>query len=73
VFAVDVERSRALEWSVALDTWCMLEVAGHIADPALEVPLPITAMIHSAKADDAVARNAAISMLPTSGHRHRAR
>jgi hypothetical protein len=56
VFAVDVERSRALEWSVALDTWCMLEVAGHIADPALEVPLPITALIHSAKADDAVAR-----------------
>lgn len=34
----------------------MLDAAGHITDPALEVPLPIEAIIHSAKADDAVAR-----------------
>jgi Uma2 family endonuclease len=56
VFAIDVERSRALEWSVALGAWSMLDAAGHIADPALEVPLPIEALIHRAKADDAVAR-----------------
>ncbi|HEU4732482.1 MAG TPA: Uma2 family endonuclease [Kofleriaceae bacterium] len=56
VFAIDVERSRALEWSAELGTWSVLDAGGHIADPALEVPLPIEALIHSAKADDAVAR-----------------
>ena len=56
VFAIDVERSRALEWSTDRRTWHELDAAGHIADPALEVPLPIEAMVHAAKADDAVAR-----------------
>ena len=56
VFAVDIERSRALAWSAALDSWSVLDAAGHIADPALAVPLPIAALIRSAKADDAVAR-----------------
>jgi len=56
VFAIDVERSRVLEWSTDRDTWHELDAAGHIADPALEVPLPIEAMVHAAKADDAVAR-----------------
>ena len=56
VFAIDVERSRALEWSAALGAWAMLDAAGHIVDPALEVPLPIDALIRRAKADDAVAR-----------------
>ena len=56
VFAIDVERSRVLEWSTDRGTWHELDAAGHIEDPALEVPLPIEAMIHAAKADDAVAR-----------------
>jgi Uma2 family endonuclease len=56
VFAIDVERSRALEWSAALGSWSMLDATGHIIDPALEVPLPIEAMIHGAKADDAVVK-----------------
>jgi len=56
VFAIDVERARALEWSTALATWSMLDAAGHIADPALAVPLPIETLIHSARTDDAVAR-----------------
>jgi Uma2 family endonuclease len=56
VFAIDVDRARVLEWSAALDTWAVLDPAGHIDDPALEVPLPIEAMVHAAKADDAVAR-----------------
>ena len=56
VFAIDVERSRVLEWSTDLNAWHELDAAGHIADPALEVPLPIAAMVHAAKADDAVAR-----------------
>jgi Putative restriction endonuclease len=56
VFAIDVEQSRALEWSVALGAWCELDAAGHIDDPALAVPLPVDSMIHAARADDAVAR-----------------
>jgi hypothetical protein len=56
VFAIDIERSRALEWSAALDTWSVLDAAGRIDDPALAVPLPIDSLIRSAKADDAVAR-----------------
>jgi hypothetical protein len=47
---------RLLEWWAALGTWSMLEATGQIVDPALQVPLPIAAVIHSVKADDAVAR-----------------
>lgn len=56
VFAIDVERSRALEWSEGLATWSMLDAAGHITDPAFAVPLPIAMLVHSARTDDAVAR-----------------
>jgi hypothetical protein len=41
---------------VSLGTWCELDAAGHIHDPALAAPLPIEVMIHAARADDAVAR-----------------
>jgi Uma2 family endonuclease len=56
VFAIDIERGRALEWSPALGTWSMLDATAQIEDPALAVPLPIAALLHAAKADDAVAR-----------------
>ena len=56
MFAIDVERSRALEWSTALGTWQVLDSSGRIDDPALAVALPIEALIRNAKADDAVAR-----------------
>ena len=56
VFAIDVERARALEWSAELATWRELDPRGQIDDPALAVPLPIEAMIRAAKADDAVQR-----------------
>jgi Uma2 family endonuclease len=56
VFAIDLERSRALEWSAVLGTWSVLESSGHIEDPALEVPLPIEMLIQEAKVDDAMAR-----------------
>jgi hypothetical protein len=36
--------------------WRELEATGHIADPALAVALPIEAMIHAVRTDDAVAR-----------------
>jgi hypothetical protein len=56
VFAIDVERARALEWSSSLGTWSVLDPSAHIEDRALEVPLPIGALLLAAKADDAVAR-----------------
>src|SRR5215470_13953357 len=56
VFAIDVERSRALEWSEGLATWRMLDAAGHITDPVFAVPLPIETLVRSARTDDAVAR-----------------
>jgi Uma2 family endonuclease len=56
VFAIDVERSRVLEWSAGLSTWSVLDPAGHIDDPALDAPLPIEALVGTARADDAVAR-----------------
>jgi Uma2 family endonuclease len=56
VFAIDVERSRALEWSAALGTWSVLDPAGRIEDPALAVPLPIADLVDAARADDSVAR-----------------
>ena len=56
VFAVDIERSRVLEWSAELATWRGLDAASHIEDPALEMPLSIEAMLHAARADDEIAR-----------------
>ena len=56
VFAIDIERSRALEWSPELGTWQRLDPAGYIEDAALELPLPISAMLHAARADDEIAR-----------------
>ena len=55
VFAVDVERSRLLAWSTAIDDWSQVD-APCIEDPALDVALPVDALVHTVKADDAVAR-----------------
>jgi hypothetical protein len=54
VFAIDVERSRALEWSSADDDW--REVQDAIEDPVFDVPLPIEALIRTMKTDDLTAR-----------------
>jgi Uma2 family endonuclease len=56
VFAIDVPRSRVLEWSAATGEWRALDATGHIEDPALAVRVPVDSMIRDAKADDAVAR-----------------
>jgi len=56
VFAIELKRSRALEWSAEAAAWRELDPTGHIEDPALAVPLPIAALIHDARPDDAVAR-----------------
>jgi Uma2 family endonuclease len=55
VFAIDVERARAFEWSGELGTWSILDGGGAITDPVLAVPLPVRALLQAAKADDAVA------------------
>jgi Uma2 family endonuclease len=55
VFAIDVERKRALEWSGATDTWEILAPDGAIEDRALALPLPLRPLVEAAKADDAVA------------------
>jgi len=56
VFAIDVGRIRVFEWSHELGTWTLLEASASIVDPTLAVSLPIAALLHAAKADDAVAR-----------------
>ncbi|HEY5922221.1 MAG TPA: Uma2 family endonuclease [Kofleriaceae bacterium] len=55
VFAVDVERVSAFEWSRELGRWRLLDLAGWIEDPALAVALPLDALVRAAKADDAIA------------------
>jgi Uma2 family endonuclease len=55
VFAINVERERALEWSSVLGTWSMLDISAYIEDPVLATPLPIEALVRTAWADDAVA------------------
>src|SRR5262249_12857197 len=56
VFAIDIKRSRVLEWSATLGRWQALDTEGHIEDAALALPLPIEAMLDAARADDALAR-----------------
>lgn len=56
VFAIDVERDRALEWSPTLDAWSILDRRAEIADPALAVPIPVEALLDAVRADDAIVR-----------------
>ncbi|MFT3776385.1 MAG: Uma2 family endonuclease [Minicystis sp.] len=55
VFAVDVERRRALAWSTETNSWEILPSDGAITDPALALPLPIRPLVEAARADDAIA------------------
>lgn len=56
IFALDVSRRRALEWSRETDAWQMLAPDASIEDPVLAVSLRIEDLVVAAKADDAVAR-----------------
>ena len=56
VFAINVERDRALEWSTELGTWSVLDSGASICDPALAVPLPVAALLREARTDDLVVR-----------------
>lgn len=55
VFAVDVERARAFEWSRDLGTWQILSEHAALEDRCLAAPLPLAALVRAAKADDAMA------------------
>jgi Uma2 family endonuclease len=55
VFAVDVSRKRAFEWSRDLGTWEILSPKAVIEDSTLAAPLPVQALVDAAKADDAMA------------------
>jgi hypothetical protein len=54
VFAIDVERGRVLEWSASLHSWSLLRDDTCIEDPALDAALPISALLRTATADDAM-------------------
>ena len=56
VFAIDVERACALEWSASLGGWSELDASAHIEDPALAAPLPIEALLLATSADEVIAR-----------------
>jgi hypothetical protein len=56
VFAIDIVRGRIVEWSRALETWSVLDVRGRIEDPALAVPLSVSALLNAANPNDEVAR-----------------
>jgi Uma2 family endonuclease len=56
VFAIDVERNRAMEWSSGLEAWRRLDIAACIEDPVLAVGLAIEPLVKAAIIDDAIAR-----------------
>jgi len=56
IFAIDVVRIRAFEWSRELEGWTLLDPGGAIEDPTLAVPLPIEPLVRAIKADDAIAK-----------------
>ena len=56
VFAIDIERVRAFEWSADLGTWSVFDPSAAIEDRCLVLPLPIDDLVRAAKADDGMAR-----------------
>jgi len=55
VFAVDVERQRAFEWSRDTGGWGLLARDSVIEDRALAAPLSVSALVEAVNVDDAVA------------------
>jgi Uma2 family endonuclease len=56
VFAIDLDRRRALEWSRETDAWEILGPDAAITDATLALPLPLRDLTDAARSDDAVAR-----------------
>jgi hypothetical protein len=66
IFAIFVKgEKRVGEWSAESRSWRFLEPASHIADPCLEVPLPVAALLDAAAADQAVVEALAAQGDPT--------
>jgi Uma2 family endonuclease len=55
IFAIDVSRQRAFEWSAGLGSWELLAANALIEDGTLAAALPVEALVRAAKTDDAVA------------------
>jgi Uma2 family endonuclease len=56
IFALDVERRRALEWSPEADSWEALPEDGVIEDRVFVRPLPLRPLIDASEIDDEAAR-----------------
>jgi Uma2 family endonuclease len=56
VFAIDVERNRAMEWSPGIEAWRLLDVGACIEDRVLAVALAIEPLVKAVRMDDAIAR-----------------
>jgi len=56
VFALDLKKSRALEWSAETGRWKPLPRGTAIEDRCLAAPLPVDALLDSTSSDDANAR-----------------
>jgi hypothetical protein len=56
VFAIDVGRAKALEWSRRTDGWEILAPEAVVTDEALAAPLVIRDLLGAARVDDALAR-----------------
>lgn len=56
VFALDVVKQHAFEWSRELGTWALLPPTGAIGDPALAVALPVGALFDRDAAELATVR-----------------
>jgi hypothetical protein len=55
IFAIFVKGERRVgEWSADTRSWRLLDPASHIEDPCLEVPLPVSALLDAAAANQAV-------------------
>jgi len=55
VFAIDVERQRAVEWSTETASWRILDQDSVIDDETLAAALPVRALVTAAEGDDAMA------------------
>jgi hypothetical protein len=56
VFAIDVEGSRALEWSSTAAAWLPVDPGAVLEDPVFAVALPVAALLENARTHKAVAR-----------------
>ena len=54
LFAVDVEEGAVYEWDAALCVWSYLERSTLLTDRCFVRPLPVSAILNAAEADDAV-------------------